>query len=118
MCQAIVLLFDVTKQESFSNIEDWLRSILSLTKQRPHLFLVGNKVDDSKNRLVSRKLALQLAKTHGLHFQEVSAKTGKGVSELVDKITLHVLGKPSSPTSRGKCDTLAPPKGCVGCIIL
>ncbi len=118
MCQAVVLLFDVTKQQSFADAQIWLKSILQLAQRTPQLFLVANKIDDTKNRVVSRRLALEFAKRNALHFHEVSGKTGKGVKDLMDKITLYVLEKQGISLPAPKAETIAPPKACVGCTIV
>ena len=85
----------MTKYESFKNVESWLRSIKSLSTKQYTIFIVGNKADQEKERVVSKKLALKYAHHNEIHFHEVSVKNPNTMLELLKKITSYMLQKRS-----------------------
>ena len=48
-----ILVFDISKRDSFSNIEKWLKEIKEHCESKTSLILVGNKSDRSASRVVS-----------------------------------------------------------------
>jgi len=118
MCQAIIILFDVTQMSTLEDTSIWLKSITSLAKQQPVIFLVGNKIDESKKRVISRKYAIQYAKTSKLHYHEVSVKTGKGVDDLFSKISLYVLHKDKIEHNHSYKEDPVQPQACIGCTLM
>ncbi len=121
MAQVVVVLFDVTRPDSFDSVARWHQSIVSMAQRLPELVLVGSKVDCDKKRAVSKRLAMQLAKRFKMHYQEVSAKSGKGLKELMAKITSYVLDKEKpavTTTMAEERKSVVPPKGCAGCSII
>lgn len=87
----VVIVYDVTDKDSFSDVETWLSSAKS--HKRQGLFLVGNKSDKVKERVVAKKLAAQYAHSKGMHYQEVSVKESVMTNEVLEKITFLALGK-------------------------
>jgi GTPase SAR1 family protein len=53
----ILLVFDVTKEDSFKNITDWLRNIEKHTTGTINKLLLGNKCDLEDKRVVSKEQA-------------------------------------------------------------
>ncbi|MDR3582222.1 MAG: hypothetical protein P4L67_03030 [Candidatus Pacebacteria bacterium] len=102
---------------SFENAGFWLQSIRRLAQREPDIYLVATRIDETKNRVVSKRLALQYARKSRLHYHEVSARTRKGVSELLGKVTSRVLGK-TSPKSPRKEENYAQQKACTGCLLI
>lgn len=62
--QGLILLYDITKKESFDNIENWIESIKeSLGENNDYLvFLLGNKLDLAQSAPESREVTLEEAK--------------------------------------------------------
>ncbi len=77
----IVLVYDITNEESFQNLSDWLREIRQYADKDVDIIVLGNKCDLSENRQVSTERGRQFAGEHGLMFLEVSAKTAENVNE-------------------------------------
>eukprot|EP01097_Dermamoeba_algensis_P002353 TRINITY_DN1931_c0_g1_i1.p1 TRINITY_DN1931_c0_g1~~TRINITY_DN1931_c0_g1_i1.p1 ORF type:complete len:118 (-),score=31.61 TRINITY_DN1931_c0_g1_i1:305-658(-) len=82
-----VLVFDVTSQKSFENIEVWrdeflVQSSVADPQQFPFI-LLGNKVDLAQDRVVSSKLAESWCTTHGnnIPYFETSAKDSTNVEQ-------------------------------------
>jgi Ras-related protein Rab-8A len=78
---AVLLLYDVTDRDSFTNIHKWARQIRDLGDLNTNIVLVGNKADDPDKRNVSEREGTELAKSLGLTWFEVSAKHNRNVSE-------------------------------------
>ena len=91
MSNAIIVLYDVTNQESFNDVQFWCNSIRTQCSQEPKLLLVGNKADDPKKRTVPATIAAEYATLNKMRFTEVSAKNPTSINQLLLKITALVL---------------------------
>lgn len=71
-----VFVFDVTREETFEHLEEWLEITVSTIGDVPRV-LVGNKVDLEDMRVIPRSFAEQYARSRGyIGYYEVSAKDG------------------------------------------
>ncbi|KAM4711592.1 EF-hand calcium-binding domain-containing protein 4B isoform 2-T2 [Anableps anableps] len=77
----VVLMYDATVEESFKAIKPWLLNVQEVAGERIPILLLGNKMDMAREREVSFKDAEQLAFENKVMFFEVSAYTGKNVTE-------------------------------------
>ena len=99
--QGIVIVFDVTKKQTFKNLNLWLDEIKE-NLQNPCLVLFGNKVDIGKDSWqVSTEEALEYAKSKNLKFFETSAKTKKGINEGFSYIVNETYKKVSTKAGGG-----------------
>lgn len=79
----VFLVYDITREETFNNIEDWLKEVKMNTGNDWMTYLVGNQVDNEDSREVSIEKANNYAKEAGIqHVWETSAKTGERVEEI------------------------------------
>ncbi|KAK8632398.1 hypothetical protein V6N13_072791 [Hibiscus sabdariffa] len=95
--QGIILVYDVTRRETFTNLSDvWAKEVeLYSTNQDCVKMLVGNKVDIDSERVVSREEGIALAKEIGSMFLECSAKTRKNVEQCFEELALKIMEAPS-----------------------
>ena len=70
----ILLIYDVTNQKSFDNVKNWVGHIRENASEKAIIYIVGNKVDDSTHRVVSKEQGEETAKEFNLKFFEASAK--------------------------------------------
>ena len=96
---ACILVYDVTKPETFQNINNWLKEFvdhrgISNMSEFPFL-LLGNK-SDLPDHAVQISEAQEFAQTNGeMLFYEVSAKTGDNIQTAFEALTKKVLEKES-----------------------
>ena len=81
----ILLVYDITSKDSFLHIPEWLKDLTNIKMDEVIFALVGNKNDLGDNRAVSIEEGQKFAQEHDFIFQETSAKTGDGFSELFYK---------------------------------
>ncbi|XP_022144607.1 ras-related protein RABC2a-like [Momordica charantia] len=95
--QGIVLVYDVTRRETFTNLSDiWAKEVeLYLTNKECVKMLIGNKVDRDSERAVSREEGISLAKELGSYFLECSAKTRENVEKCFEELALKIMEAPS-----------------------
>ncbi|NXM69621.1 RB18B protein, partial [Serilophus lunatus] len=92
--QGVVLVYDVTRKDTFTGLESWLKELELYTSQSNSVkMLVGNKTD-KPDREVERKEGLQFARKHALLFIETSAKTQDGVQHAFEELVMKVLQTP------------------------
>ncbi|TMS02504.1 Ras-related protein Rab-44 [Larimichthys crocea] len=77
----VVVMYDVTVEESFKAVQPWLTNVQEAAGEGIPILLLGNKMDIDGEREVSFKEAEQLAYDNRVMFFEVSAYTGRNVTE-------------------------------------
>lgn len=95
--QGIILVYDVTRRETFTNLSDvWAKEVeLYSNNQDCVKMLVGNKVDRESERAVTREEGIALAKELGGLFLECSAKTRENVQNCFEELALKIMEVPS-----------------------
>ncbi|XP_022845466.1 monocopper oxidase-like protein SKU5 isoform X2 [Olea europaea var. sylvestris] len=89
----IILVYDVTRRETFTNLlEIWAKE-LELYSTNPDCIkiLVGNKVDKDSVRAVTVEEGMDLAQKHKCLFLECSAKTRENVQQCFKELTMKVI---------------------------
>ncbi|KAM3188796.1 hypothetical protein ACQJBY_067640 [Aegilops geniculata] len=77
----IILVYDITRRESFDHIAMWLEEARKQSKDEITFLLMGNKCDLSNIRVVSYEEGQNFANNHNLVFMEASAKTAENVEK-------------------------------------
>jgi len=97
----ILLVYDITNDQSFHNIQEWLKNIEKHTSQPVNKILVGNKTDLAAQRKVSTEDGRAMAETLDMAFYETSAKDKSMVDEAFFALTRDIkarLGENSGPS--------------------
>ncbi|KZP01113.1 ras-domain-containing protein [Calocera viscosa TUFC12733] len=84
--QGFILVYSVTNQTSFQNIDRFRKTMISLHAELPVFLIIGNKADDPYRREVSAEQGLTYARRHNCEFFEASAKTGQNVEKLFGEV--------------------------------
>ena len=87
----IILVYDITKKSSFDSLESWLEEIKNNSPEYAEVILVGNKSDLTEKRVVQIEEAEEYAQHKKLNFIEVSAKTGRNITLLFEKLTNKLI---------------------------
>jgi len=91
----IILVYDITKRETFQHLEEWLEEIqLYCSNKDAVKLLVGNKAD-KEERQVSREEAIAFARSKEMVFIETSAKTKLGIQQTFDEIVEKIMDTPN-----------------------
>ena len=70
----IALVYDITKHDSFDNIEKWIGEVSRhCGLETVKMVLIGNKLDRARHRKVTIEEGQRLADRHGMIFSELSA---------------------------------------------
>mmetsp|Transcript_2540 Transcript_2540/g.3838 ORF Transcript_2540/g.3838 Transcript_2540/m.3838 type:complete len:124 (+) Transcript_2540:417-788(+) len=77
----ILLVYDVTDENSFQNIRNWVRNIEQHAADNVDKILIGNKSDMKDQKVVDTARGEELARHYGIKFFETSAKTNENVKE-------------------------------------
>jgi Ras-related protein Rab-1A len=77
----IIIVYDVTDQESFNNVKTWLHEIDRYANESVNKLLVGNKNDLTTKKVVDTATAKEFADSLGIKFLETSAKTSENVEQ-------------------------------------
>ena len=87
----ILLVYDVTDEESYNKIRDWMEQITSNTDNEDiGLVLLGNKCD-MESRVVTEEMGKEMAKELNVDYYETSALNGLGINEAFEGLTKDIM---------------------------
>lgn len=75
------MVYDVTDQDSFNNVKQWLQEIDRYACENVNKLLVGNKCDLTTKKVVDYTTAKEFADRLGIPFLETSAKNSTNVEQ-------------------------------------
>jgi small GTP-binding protein len=92
--QAVVLVYDATRKETFDNIQKWYDEVVKLVeKDKIEFLLIGNKIDLEDQIQVSYEEAKDLAKKLKIPFIQTSAKIGNNVDKAFGSLAYNLVKK-------------------------
>merc|ERR1712227_136570 len=86
-----VIVYDVTKQETFDNVKFWLQEISQFGNENCQKLLIGNKCDLVHQKVVDTQAAEELSQSLGISFLETSAKNSINVEKAFVTLSLSIL---------------------------
>ena len=91
--QGVILVFDVTNQKSFDDLNIWINLIKSEIHddiyQTP-IIILGNKTDLPK-RVISKDTASDFSKEYNLSYYETSAMNGDGIETAIKDLVKKII---------------------------
>jgi small GTP-binding protein len=108
--QGIVLVYDISREETFRNVTKWLRNIEDHGVKGVKVLLIGNKSDLESQRQVSTRRGLRLAGQHNIKFYETSAWKDINVTEAFTELAQLILDK-GNADERMSISKSRPPEG-------
>ena len=80
--QGIIIVYDITCEESFKNVKKWLQQIDNYTNGKVFKILVGNKVDLENKRQIDIMRVQQFCQENSIYHIETSAKDSNNIKEV------------------------------------
>lgn len=77
-----VLVYDITDQDSFEKVKNWVKELQKMLGNEVVLVIVGNKTDLEKDRNVNTEEAEEYATSVGARYFETSAKLNVGIEDV------------------------------------
>lgn len=95
----IIVAYDVTDQESFNNVKQWLQEIDRYACENVNKLLVGNKSDLTTKKVVDYTTAKEFADQLGIPFLETSAKNATNVEQAFMTMAAEIKNRMGPPTT-------------------
>jgi Ras-related protein Rab-1A len=89
----IIVVYDVTDQDSFNNVKQWLNEIDRYASESVQKLLVGNKCDMVSKKVVEFETAKQFADSLSITFLETSAKNAQNVEQAFLTMAAQIKAK-------------------------
>ena len=98
--EIIILVYDVTRKDSFRTLEYWLKEIREKAKPNSIIAVVGNKID-KEERQVTQECAQEYCQQQRVPYYECSAFSGEGINKIFEECIkerrLQMLGGVNTP---------------------
>ena len=88
--KGVIAIYDITRKESFNNLDYWLKDVKSVLGNDIIILIVGNKLDLESKRQVNNNMISKLTSLHNATYFETSAKTSENINEIFDSISLEI----------------------------
>jgi len=120
----IIVVYDVTDNDTFTNVKQWLQEIDRYASEGVNKLLVGNKSDLTSKKVVEYTVAKEFADQLSIPFLETSAKNATNVEQAFLTMAKQIkdrMGSTSTPAGgAGKTNVITPgqsvsqqaPSGC------
>jgi len=95
----IIVVYDVTDQESFNNVKQWLQEIDRYACENVNKLLVGNKCDLTTKKVVDYTTAKEYAEQLGIPFLEASAKDSINVENAFTTMAGEIKNRVGPPAA-------------------
>ena len=87
------MVFDLSRNETFKNIENWLEDLKNYGSRDMVTLLIGNKSDLIESRQVQLYEINDLILKYNLQYVEISAKSGSNVKSSFESLTRLIMIK-------------------------
>jgi len=87
-----IVVYDISNKTSFLNTHKWIEDVREERGDDVVIMLVGNKMDLSDHRQVTKTEGEEKASKMGVMFMETSAKSGDNIKALFRKVATNLPG--------------------------
>lgn len=88
-CTAFILVFDLTRRNTFQNIDHWIKVIKENTSPK-FLILIGNKCDLKDERNIDKEIILDYCEKNLFNYMEISARNNLNVEKLFKEVAYQL----------------------------
>ena len=88
-----LLVYDITRKNTFNNIDNWLKELISINSNKISISLIGNKNDLSLLRQISKERAQEKANKYGMKFYETSALDSSNIKQAFEDLIKDIYIK-------------------------
>ena len=85
-----LVVYDVTKIESFNNVDKWISDLRNNTDEKLVIMLIGNKIDLDKERTVKTEEGQEKSNENELAYIETSALDSRNVEKAFESIVTKI----------------------------
>jgi len=89
--QGALIVFDVTDQQSFDDLEEWIQSLVEIRGNDVPMIIIGNKIDLVESRVVAEDVAREYAKRYNAKIIFTSAATGEKVEDSFKELIMTII---------------------------
>jgi len=106
--QGFILVYSIASRQTFDRLDTFHTAMIRAKRHTPIFMLVGNMVDRTQDRQVTREEGYNMARRLGCDFMEASAKTALNVESVFTHVirnlraTREPLSSPRSPKEKKK----------------
>ncbi|KAJ5070771.1 gtp-binding protein yptm2 [Anaeramoeba ignava] len=86
----IIIVYDVTNQESFDNIKKWVKEIQNNSNDNVNVILIGTKIDLDSQKVIDTETGKKLAEQLGYSFFETSSKENININEAFETMIIQI----------------------------
>lgn len=107
----IIVVYDVTDNDTFTNVKQWLGEIDRYASEGVNKLLVGNKSDLTGKKVVEYSVAKEFADQLNIPFLETSAKNATNVEQAFLTMAKQIkdrMGSSSTQAGAAKSSTVTP----------
>ena len=92
-----MIVYDVTKRNTFENVEKWLKEIQNNSEEKLFILIVGNKADLKHLRTIKLEEGAALAQKLQSGFIETSALEGNNIDQAFEIVLTNICEKMAIP---------------------
>ena len=85
-----LVVYDVTKIESFNNVDKWISDLRNNTDEKLVIMLIGNKIDLEKERTVKTEEGQEKSNENEVAYIETSALDSRNVEKAFESIVTKI----------------------------
>ncbi len=88
-CTAFILVFDLSRLNTFKNIDNWIKVIKENTNPK-FFILIGNKCDLENERVVDKNEILDYCEINNFAYIETSVKNNTNIEKIFKEVTYQL----------------------------
>lgn len=89
---AAIIVFDLTNEQSFKDLDFWIKKIRDLSGDIPFI-IVGNKIDLENERKISKDIGIKKSADYNVNYIEASAKKDINVNIIFNDISKMIIAR-------------------------